>query len=82
MNQDQIIQWAREADEYANSQTDDPFDYKQIYDERFASLIRSAALDEAAGVCESEPERQRGDGVWAADQQACASAIRALKGTT
>lgn len=48
MNQDQIIEWAGEADEYTNGQTDDPFDYKRIYDEYFARLIQAAALGEAA----------------------------------
>lgn len=33
--------------------------------------------ERCAKVCESEPERRRGDGVWACDQQACADAIRA-----
>lgn len=41
--------------------------------------VRRQALEEAARVCESEPERRRGDGVWAADQTACAQAVRALK---
>lgn len=48
MNQDQIIEWAREADEYANGQTDDPFEYKGIYDCHLACLIQAAVLGEAA----------------------------------
>lgn len=44
--------------------------------EKFAQLVAM----ECAEICESEPERQRNDGVYAADQKACASAIRARFG--
>ena len=40
---------------------------------RFAQIV----AEDCARVCDSEPERQRGDGVYAADQGACAQAIRA-----
>jgi hypothetical protein len=46
---------------------------------RYAVLIESveaAERERCAKICESEPERQRADGVWACDQQACAEAIR------
>ena len=38
---DDIIAMAREADLYADRQTDDPFDRKQIRDERFAAIVRA-----------------------------------------
>lgn len=43
---------------------------------RIGAYTRLVAED-CARVCESEPERQRGDGVYASDQVACAQAIRA-----
>ena len=45
---EEIIKMAREADLYANSQTNDSFDRKQIRDERFAALV---AADEREAVC-------------------------------
>lgn len=41
--------------------------------ESFARLV----AEDCARVCDSEPERLRGDGIHAADQAACAQAIRA-----
>ena len=48
---------------------------------RFADLIRAAALEEAAGVCETNADRWPGTSkVYAAME--CAAAIRALKEKT
>jgi hypothetical protein len=44
---------------------------------RFAEIVAQHERGENAKLCESEPERQRGDGVWVCDQKACAEAIRA-----
>jgi hypothetical protein len=53
----------------------EPHEYSQKCFERFAHLVRAAALEEAAGVCESEwsnvAEKMYGE--------ECAAAIRALK---
>lgn len=45
-----------------------------------AEVARAVAAERerCAKVCESEPERKRGDGIFAADQKACAEAIRKL----
>lgn len=73
MDKEQIIQMARDAGfgNYA-------YEAAEIF-ERFAAAIRAATKEEDARICESEPERQRGDGVWSCDQKACAEAIRASK---
>ena len=49
----EIIEAAREANKYACNQTDDSYDWQNIRDERFATLVRNAALEEAAVVCEA-----------------------------
>ena len=46
---------------------------------RLCTLAADAALEAVAVECENEPERQRDDGVYAADQVACVEAIRAMK---
>lgn len=90
MKREQIIQMARDAGLGSSLM---PFeaidcnggvwmdgDHNYIEElERFAFAIRSAVKDEDAKICEQEPERQRGDGVWSCDQKACAEAIRASK---
>lgn len=53
MTPDEIIEAAREANKYACNQTDDSYDWQNIRDERFATLVRNAALEEAAVVCEA-----------------------------
>ena len=50
---DKIIEAVREANKYASHQTNDSFDWQNIRDERFAALVRNAALEEAAVVCEA-----------------------------
>lgn len=57
---------------------DDPADEREFL-ARFAALVRAHALEEAAAVCEQEPERQNGDMQWVCDASSCAKAIRALK---
>ena len=42
MTLEEIIRMAREADIYADKQTDDPYDRRQIRDERFANLVAAA----------------------------------------
>ena len=41
-------------------------------------IALAAERERCAKVCEDEPERLSGDGVYRCDQQACADAIRAL----
>ena len=53
MKQEDIIRMAREADWYADNQTDDPYDRRQIRDERFSELVRVAereACERVAGI--------------------------------
>jgi hypothetical protein len=45
---DDIIAMAREADLYADRQTDDPFDRKQIRDEHFTALAQAAERNKLA----------------------------------
>jgi hypothetical protein len=45
---DDIIALAREADLYADRQTDDPFDRKQIRDERLVALAQAAERNKLA----------------------------------
>jgi hypothetical protein len=45
---DDIIRMAREADLYADRQTDDPFDRKQIRDERLVALAQAAERNKLA----------------------------------
>lgn len=85
MNQDQIIQWAREAGFVTGSVNGiDPDEVvtsvQFITDEltRFASIVRSAALDEAADIVDNADTPDCGG--WTAS--GIADAIRALKGTT
>ena len=61
-----VTRMAREADHYATSQTSDPYDWKEIRDERFAALVAAAEREACAKVCEDE---------WAA--LSAAEAIRA-----
>lgn len=53
MTIDEIIKLAREADRWATNQTSDTYEWNVLRDERFAALVRNAALEEAAGVCEN-----------------------------
>ena len=40
--QEQVIAWAREAQQYAASQTSDPYEKGEIFQERFAALAYEA----------------------------------------
>jgi hypothetical protein len=90
MNQDQIIQWAREAGmcEALNHGsgscvwTEGCNGVSQQHLERFASLVRSAALDEAAVVCERLAREDYGMVNSLHEYGECAADIRSLKGTT
>ena len=73
-----IIELAREAGMPID---DDSFIFQATRERvtRFAALIRAVALEEAAGVCETNADRWPGTSkVYAAME--CAAAIRALKG--
>jgi len=48
-----IIELARLANIYASNQTNDTHDWQVIRDDRFAQLVRNAALEEAAEYLES-----------------------------
>ena len=52
MNRQDIIQMALEATRYANSQTDDKFDFPLIRDEHFASLVAQHELEWCAQLVE------------------------------
>lgn len=75
MNRDQIIQWAN-AVGFAIHAEEPYVGITPVTDrlERFASLVRSAALEEAAAVCD-----RLGVSEYPTDCDDCASAIRALK---
>lgn len=48
----------------------------------YGAAVRLKALEEAAVVCDAEPEEQTGEcGAWETSTYACANAIRTLKGT-
>jgi len=79
----QVIEMRQQADAAATAQLqcEGEFhpDWQEVADGIFATLAADRALEAAAQKCDSAPERQRGDGVYAADQAACAKAIRAMK---
>ena len=74
---DKVIEWRKQADAYAVSQTSDLYELGLIADERFAQLARADKQEQCAKVCAA---RDMGDGSRE-DQEArrCESAIRALK---
>ena len=84
MTLEEIIRMAREADIYADKQTVDQYDRRQIRDERFANLVAAAEREACAKVCD---ERKITTPEWQLDQhynQACghcAAAIRARGNT-
>jgi hypothetical protein len=73
MTQDDILRWAEEAG--ASSPLHCTVQLEDAAIIRFACLVRSSALEEAAAMCES----QQGDSILRAISKGCASAIRALK---
>jgi hypothetical protein len=76
MQRDQIIQWAQEC--WPSDRRMWAVDAELPRLERFAALVRSAALEEAAQVCQEKFEACR----WDDYREACQdieSAIRALK---
>ena len=77
---EQVIEMARAADlaEARDDASTLPAGYVESL-ERLCTLAADRALEAAAQKCDSAPERQRGHGVYAADQAACATAIRAMK---
>lgn len=85
-----IIELARLANIYASNQTNDTHDWQVIRDDRFAQLVRNAALEEAAVVCEAVG--QEANLAWRSAYRTldqgielgaddCASSIRQLKET-
>ena len=73
-----IIELAKQANRYASNQTNDSHDWQSIRDERFAALVRAAALEEAAGVCDQQNRLQLNQHIMRCLDE-CAAAIRALK---
>jgi hypothetical protein len=69
-----IIELAKQANRYASNQTNDSHDWQVIRDERFAALVRAAALEEAAMVADWVGDRDEGCHAYYA-----AAAIRQLK---
>jgi len=93
MTADDIIELAREAGfkdpTPADGYMGNAYDYRDGKDSggsltRFAALVRTAALEEAAGVCDDKHDEWRfGDGEDAASgPKDCAAAIRQLKDKT
>lgn len=79
MTRDDIIRMARHV-----GICDGPFEFQMVSPEdlrRFAKLVSAAEREACAKVCDGNPERQRGDGVFVADQESCAAAIRARSTT-
>lgn len=50
MIKDQIIKMGQKADQYANWQTNNEYDWRQIRDERFAELIVAETKREWVGL--------------------------------
>lgn len=81
MTIDEIIKLAREAGLYLDGEnTQQPFYVLSPSElERFASLVRNAALEEAAGVCEElDKEASWKEGRPASGRE-CAAAIQWMK---
>jgi len=77
MTPEQIKQWAREAEEYAQRNGSSDWSHHAIFNERFARLVAADTWERAAIVC---VQSQRGDGrklsrIETAER--CAMAIRA-----
>lgn len=79
MTSNQIIEIAKQADQYADEQYKDVWKstnhltWKAIWTQRFAELVRNAALEEAAMVCDDLQD------VPATEPHHCAQDIRGLK---
>jgi hypothetical protein len=69
-----IIRMAKAADLYATAQTNDPFDWRQIRDERFAALVTAAERELCAKVCDEYAKNSSNPMNFAEN---CAAAIRA-----
>ena len=79
MTDDNIIRMAREADQYANRQTNDEYDWKQIRDEHFAALVAAVVREECLRACKAY-RYDDGDGqhiAWYSGIDGCIEAIRA-----
>ena len=52
MTREDIIRMAREANRYASHQTSDSFEWQEIRDERFATLVAAAERAACADICD------------------------------
>ncbi len=83
---DEVLKWAREADTYAILQSDDTFDRKEIFEERFAALAYAAGAadmkEQCAKVCDEKVAAEYATGKVDHNEmgwtQSCAITIRAL----
>lgn len=79
MTPDKVIEWAREATEYANKKAGDVFhpmyarDWSSDYNTRFAQLARADKQEQCARICDTTPPNPFRPSIEAAH------AIRALK---
>jgi len=70
MTRDDIIRMAQEANRYASHQTGDSFEWHEIRDERFATLVAAAEREACADICDQHASVE---GI----AQRCAEQIRA-----
>lgn len=78
-----IIELAKQADAYADAMDIGGKNYVGLRDERFAALVRNAALEEAAMLCDVMEDGHFPDGhLCAGVAWECAAAIRKLKEKT
>ena len=70
MTPDKVIEWRKQADAYAVSQTSNLYELGLIADTRFAQLARADKQEQCAKVC-----RDQGN----VDAEFCAQAIESLK---
>jgi hypothetical protein len=84
MDREQIIQWAREANRYASTQTDS-YKWQEIRDTYFAKLVAVHERETCAMVCEElqAPDVYNTDDkcMWDISTMDCAEAIRARGNT-
>lgn len=76
MTKDEIIRMAREAKQYAEYVTPQGMEWFDIYNERFAALVASAAQAKEREACAKICEQYENDMGYGQPQK-CADAIRA-----
>ena len=91
MNKEQLDQWSEQADTYADEVLQTPGEYHpnwhEVRDAYFATLVRNAALEEAALMCVSfdpHPDQWSPQAEYTERRMVntCAQAIRTMKEPT